>query len=178
MKKTGLRYGAYAGFFELICFVLTWIVIYLFKPGFGVQGYIGYASIISPLIFIYFGVRYYRDRVNNGGISFLRALQVGLLIVIVPALSFAIVETVYVELIDPKFYDNVYAQDIEQYRKVLPPAEFAIRLKEIKEELILDKNPVFNFLMMVLTISALGIIIALISSVLLMRRAKKEAVNE
>jgi hypothetical protein len=176
MKKGVLQYGAYAALFELLCFVLTWIIIYVFKPGFGVQGYIGYASIISPLIFIYFGMRYYRDRVNNGSISFLKALQVGLLIVIVPALSFAVVETVYVELIDPQFYDNVYAQDIAQYRKTLPPAEFAIRLKEIKQELILDKQPLFNFFMMVLTIGALGVIITLISSLLVMRRAKEETV--
>lgn len=122
-------------------------------------------------------MRYYRDEINNGRISFFKALQVGLLMVIIPALSFAIVETVYVELIDPKFYDNVYAQDIELYRKALPPAEFAIKLKEIKQELVLDKNPLFNFFMMVLTISAVGIIITVISSLLLVRRAKEETVK-
>jgi len=103
-------------------------------------------------------------------------LKVGLLIVIIPAISFAIVETVYVLVIDPKFYDNVYMKDMEQYRKTLPPAEFAIKLKEVKQALVLDKNPIYNFLMMILTIGALGIIISLISSLLLMRRVGKETV--
>jgi len=176
MKKIVLRFGGYAGLFEFICFALTWLFIYLFNPNFEVQGYIGYVAIISPLIFIYFGIRYCRDRVNNGSISFLQALKVGLLIVIIPAISFAIVETVYVLVIDPKFYDNVYMKDMEQYRKTLPPAEFAIKLKEVKQALVLDKNPIYNFLMMILTIGALGIIISLISSLLLMRRVGKETV--
>ena len=97
--------------------------------------------------------------------------------VIIPAISFAIVETVYVLVIDPKFYDTVYAKDIEQYRKTHSAVEFANKLKEAKQALVLDKNPLFNFLMMVLTIGALGIIVSLISSLLLMRRVKKETVS-
>jgi hypothetical protein len=174
MRKTILRYGSYAGLFEFIAFVLTWLVIYLLNAGHEFQGYIGYVSIISPLIFIYFGIRYYRDRVNNGSVTFLKALKIGLLIVIIPAVSFAIVETVYVLYIDPKFYENVAAYDISEYRKSLPPAEFAIKLKEIKQEITLNNNPLNNFTAMILYVGALGAIITLISSLLLMRKVKKE----
>jgi len=61
--------------------------------------------------------------------------------------------------------------------KTLPPAEFAVKLKAVKQELVLDKNPVYNFVMMVLTIGALGIIITVISSLALMPWAKKETVS-
>jgi Protein of unknown function (DUF4199) len=173
MKKIIIRYGLYSGFAELLFFVLTWLFIYVTKVGHDVQGNIGYISIICPLIFIYFGIRYYRDKVGGGTITFLKALKVGLLIVIIPAIMFAITETVYVEYIDPKFYETVTAYDIEQYRKTLSAADFAAKISEIKQQLVLDKNPFFNFSIMVMSIAALGTIITLISSVLLMRRAKK-----
>ena len=173
MKKTILRYGAYAALAELLTFVLCWVVIYFFKPGPDVQGNIGYVAIISPLIFVYFGIRYYRDVFNNGSISFLKAIKIGLLIVILPAVGYAIIETVYVLVIDPKFYDNIYSYQIEHYRKTLPPADFAIKLKEIKQQLVLDKNPLFNFSMMVLIIGALGIIVTLISALILKRKINK-----
>lgn len=173
MKKIILRYGTYAGIAELVCFALIWIFIYLTNVGHQVQGYIGYINIICPLLFVYFGARYYRDKVNNGSITFLKALQIGLLIVIIPALAFALVETIYVLYLDPKFYENLMAYDIAQYRKVLSPAQFALKLKEINQELKQDQNPIFNFTMMFFTIASSGVIVSLISSLLVMRRAKE-----
>src|SRR5476651_626916 len=115
MKKIILRYGAYAALAELVLFVLTWFVIWLFKPSHAVQGNIGWVDLLCPLLFIYFGVRYYRDKVNNGHLSFLEAVKVGLLITLIPAFAYAIIETVYVLYIDPKFYENLAKYDIEAY---------------------------------------------------------------
>jgi hypothetical protein len=177
MKKTILRYGVYAALAEFLTFVLCWVVIYFFKPGPDVQGNIGYVAIISPLIFVYFGIRYYRDVFNNGSISFLKAIKIGLLIVLLPAVGYALIETTYVLIIDPGFYENIYSYEIAEYRKTLPPAEFAIKLKEIKQQLVLDKNPLFNFAMMVLIIGAFGIIVTLISALILQRKSNKIAVS-
>jgi hypothetical protein len=172
MKKVILRYGGYAGLFELITFILTWLVIDITHVDHKVQGFIGYVTIISPLVFVYFGIRYFRDVVSNGSITFLKALWVGLLIVTIPTVSFAIIETVYVFIIDPKFYENIAAYDIEQYRKNLPPAQFAAKLAEIKQEMAFNNNPFYNFCGMILTIGALGTIVSLISSLLLMKKDK------
>lgn len=171
MKKVVIRYGAYAGLFELICFILTWLIIDITHVDHKVQGVIGWFTILCPMIFVYFGIRYYRDQFNDGYISFFQALKVGLLIVIIPTISFAIIETVYVLYIDPKFYDNIGAYDIAEYRKTLPPAEFAAKVKEIKQNLAMYKNPLYNFMGMIFTIGFLGIIAAIISALLLFRRA-------
>jgi hypothetical protein len=90
-----------------------------------------------------------------------------------PTISFAIIETVYVLYIDPKFYENISQYDIEQYRKVMPPAQFAIKAKEIKLQVESYKNPLYNFAGMIATIGALGTIVTIICSVLLFRREKK-----
>jgi hypothetical protein len=175
MKKVILRYGAYAGLFEFIFFVLVWIFLSLTTVNIDVQGTIGFVVVVLPLFFVYFGIRYYRDRLNNGYVSFLTALKIGLLIVTIPAVSYAIIETTYVLYIDPKFYENISVPEIAEYRKNLPPAEFAAKLKEIKEQLALEKNPLYNFSMMILIIVALGSIVTLISSAILARTAKSKA---
>ena len=176
MKKIILRYGIYAGIAEFVCFVVTWLIIDITNVDHKVQGFIGYVAIICPMVFVYFGIRYFRDQISSGGITFLKAVQVGLLIVIIPTISFAIIETVYVLYIEPNFYENVAAYDITQYRKKLSPVEFAAKLKEIKQQLALYKNPLYNFLGMILTIGALGIIATLISALLTMKRSKKQII--
>jgi hypothetical protein len=172
MKKIILRYGGYAALFELIFFVLTWLFIYVTNAGHKTQGYIGYVDIICPLLFVYFGIRYYRDHLNNGSITFMKALGLGLLIIIVPAAAFGIIETVYVLYIDPKFYETVGAYDLEQYHKTLSPAAYALKVKEAQQQLALEKSPVYNFIAMFLTIGSVGVIMTVISSAMLMRKAK------
>jgi len=173
MKKVVLRFGAWSALFEFICFVLIWLVIDITHIDHDTQGTIGWINLLCPLIFVYFGIRYYRDRVNGGYISFLKALKVGLLIVIIPAVSFAIIESVYVLVINPKFYETIANYDIEQYRKVLSPAQFAAKVKEIKQEVTLNNNPFYNFFGMVLMIGALGSIVTLVSALLLFRKPGK-----
>src|SRR5471030_2432798 len=173
MKKVVLRFGAWSSLLMFIFFVLTWLVIGLTKVDHKIQGAIGYVAIICPLLFVYFGIRYYRDRVNTGHITFLQALKIGLLICILPTISFAIIETVYVLYIYPHFYKNTAKYDIEQYRKAVSPEKFAIKLKQIQENLELYKSPLFNFGGMILTIGSLGTIVTVISSLFLMRREKK-----
>jgi Protein of unknown function (DUF4199) len=175
MKKVVLRFGAWSSLFMLIFFVLTWLVIDISHVEHDVQGDIGYVAIICPLLFVYFGIRYYRDKVNGGSISFLTALKLGMLIIILPTISFAIIETVYVFYIDPKFYENLAAYDLEQCRKVLSPAQYALKLKEVNDGLQWDKSLINNFGGMILTIGALGSVVSVFSSLLVMRKAKKVA---
>src|ERR1700748_1498685 len=159
MKKIILRFGAYAALLELIIFLLIWVAIWLFNPSHEVQGYIGWVNLLCPLLFVYFGIRYYRDRVNGGNITFIQAIKMGLLIVILPAVAFAIIETTYVLYINPQFYENLSKYDIEQYRKVLPSQQFAIKLNQIHQQIESEKNPLFNFTAMFFTVGALGIIV-------------------
>lgn len=176
MKKIVLRYGTYAGLAELLIFVLIYVVIALFKPSHQVQGYIGWVNLLCPLLFVYFGMRYYRDVANNGALTFLEALKIGLLIVIIPAIAFGVVETVFVTWIEPDFYKTIAQHDLEAYRKALSPAEFAIKAKQIEANLKANQNPVTNFIFTSVMIAALGIFATLISAVLLFKKGKNVSV--
>ncbi|MCR8556369.1 DUF4199 domain-containing protein [Mucilaginibacter sp. BJC16-A38] len=178
MKKIIVRYGLYAGIGEFVTFVLVWLIIDITGIGHKAQGAIGYVAIICPMVFVYFGIRYYRDRVNNGSISFLQALKVGMLIIVIPAVSYSIIETVYVIYIDPHFYERIYQFQVEEYRKVLPPTQYAAKVREIKQQVDSFKNPVFNFFGMILTMAALGTISAVISALLTFRRPKGESLAD
>jgi len=172
MKKIVLRYGVYAGLAELLIFIGIYIVIALFNPSHEVQGYIGWVNLLCPLLFVYFGIRYYRDKENNGALGFLEAIKIGLLIVIIPAIAFGIVETVFVTWIEPDFYKQIARHDLEAYRKTLPPAEFAIKAKQLEANTKAYQNPLTNFIFTALMIAALGIFATLISAVLLFKREK------
>ena len=97
MKKAILRYGTYAALWEFLAFVLVWLLLTFVRVSPSFQGTLGWVCILCPLMFVYFGIRYYRDQQNNGSISFGKALQIGLIMILIPAVVYAIVETVYVE---------------------------------------------------------------------------------
>lgn len=173
MKKIILRFGTYAAIGELLTFFLVWLLLTLVQIDLKVQGTISWFVIISPLIFVFFGIKHYRDNVNNGTVSFLKGLQIGLLMIFIPAIAYAIIETVYVIYLNPDFYANIARHELEDFRKTLSPAQFAAKQQEINQELERNKNPVYNFSIMVIVIYVLGVIITVLSALLLQRKTAK-----
>ena len=177
MKKAVLRFGTYSALAELLSFVACWLILSVSHLSIGAQGNLGWAAILCPLIFIYFGVRYYRDRVGDGSISFLYALKIGLLITIIPSLFYALIETIYVTLIDPKFYENIYLKELEVYRTTLSAAKYAAKVKALNEEMAMNNNPLYNFSAITLFIAACGAIVSLVCALILCRRPKPQIVS-
>ncbi|WP_295801542.1 DUF4199 domain-containing protein [Mucilaginibacter sp.] len=177
MKKIVWRYGLYAGIGEFVTFVLVWLLIDITHVSHKIQGGIGYIAILCPMVFVYFGIRYYRDVMSGGSISFLRALKIAMLIITIPAVSYSIIETVYVIYIDPHFYENIASYDLGEYRKIMSPAQYAAKVKEVNAQLIMLKNPWMNFMGMIATMAALGTISAVISALLAFRKSPKVDVS-
>jgi len=173
MKKTVWRYGLYAGLGEFVTFVLVWLLIYITHISQKTQGNIGYVAILCPMVFVYFGIRYYRDVVNGGRISFLQALKIGMLIITIPAISYSIIETVYVIYIDPHFYENIARYDLNEYRKIMSATQYAAKVKEANTQTQMLKNPGINFTLMIATMAAWGTISAVISALLAFRKSPK-----
>jgi hypothetical protein len=173
MKKVVLRYGGYAALGELVTFVAVWALLTLVQIDIKVQGTISWFVIISPLVFVYFGIKYYRDNLNGGSVTFLKALQIGLLMILIPAVAYAIIETVYVLYINPDFYANIARHEMEEFRETLSSTDFAAKMKEVNQQLEMDKNPAYNFSIMVLIIYALGTVVVVLSSLLLFRKTAK-----
>ena len=163
MKNPIIRNGVYSGIFMLALFVIA----YFIGGDFGMQEIIGYLSILISLVFVFLGIKQYRDEMGNGNISFGKALQVGLLITLVPAIVFGLYNLFYIEFIDPNFIDNYYADALAQQKASLSPEEFKIKAAEIEEEKASFGSPLIQFGAMASTVFLMGVVVSIISSFIL-----------
>lgn len=167
MKKTILRYGLYGAITICILFLLAW---YLGKGlSYTGQEVIGYVSMVIALGFVYFGIKHYRDKENQGMVSFKKALIIGILISLITALAFGALDVIYVEFINPEFATDYYAHMVGEMKNSLSADEFEVKLAEMESQKELFANPLFSFVIMALTVFVIGFIISLISSLILQR---------
>lgn len=170
MKSTVKKFGIYSSTLLIILFSFSFLIEDYMN--YTISEVFGYVSIILALSVIYFGIKSYRDTINNGIISFSKALTLGLLISICAAITFGLINVIYTEYINPDFINEYYAHYVEQFRENLDPAEFEEKLKELESEKELFKNPFIGFTVMALTALIIGFIISLISGLILQRKSK------
>jgi hypothetical protein len=168
MKKTVLRFGLYGAITICILFLLGWFVGK--NLGYSAQEIIGYASMIVSLGFVYLGIKHFRDKENSGQVSFKKALTIGVMISLITALAFGIIDIIYIEFLNPDFTADYYAHIVEDLKVTLPEEELGARLAEIEAEKEMFSNPLLSFLLMALTVFIIGFIISLISSLVLQRK--------
>ncbi|MBW1298481.1 DUF4199 domain-containing protein [Aquimarina litoralis] len=168
MKNTVVRYGIYGAITIAILFLLA---LTLGKDlSYSAQEVIGYTSMVVSLLFVFFGIKHYRDHENNGVVSFGKALLIGILISLFAALAFGIIDVIYIMYINPDFAAEYYGHMVEQMRTTLSEEEFKIKLAELEAEKELFSSPVMNFLLMSFTVLIIGFIISLISGLILQRK--------
>lgn len=168
MKKTALRYGLLSGLTILVLFLATFL-IFGKDQNYGVSEIVGYSIIVLSMLFVFFGIKHYRDHENNGAISFGTGLKLGVLIVLIPAIVFGLYNVLYVAVIDPEFTEKYYSAEIERLRSTLPPADFEKQKANMESQKQMFSNPMFNFLLMFLTVFVIGVIVSVISSLVLRR---------
>ena|ERR1700733_11368927 len=176
MKKAISRFGLYGALTEVLFFFVSLIIAGVTKANYEVLKINCYPAIMISLSFTYFGIRYYRDNINGGIITFYKALTIGSLIVLIPAVCFAFSDTIYNTVLDPHFYKHFEIDKIKQLRQTVPAAEFPVKVKTLKEQLDFYKNPVANFTVMFLTVGAMGIVVTLISAFALKRKSNKPVI--
>ncbi|HYE56844.1 MAG TPA: DUF4199 domain-containing protein [Chitinophagaceae bacterium] len=169
MKKTVLRYGLLASVTVVGLFVFGFTV--LRKMGYESQEVYGYTSMVLALLFVFFGIRHYRDKVNNGVLSFGKGMKVGTLIVLIPALAFGIFDVLYVLVFNPEFFDQYMEHQLKSMKETMSAAEFEVAAKQLAVQQEMFSNPLITFTVMFLTVFMIGIIVTVISS-LILRRAR------
>lgn len=128
---------------------------------------LGYATMIIALSLVFFGVKSYRD--NNGGhITFLKGLQVGILISIICGVCYAGSWELYYRGSGKEFlqkYTTHYLDQMKQEGK----SEAEIELARVEQEKFMQlyKNFFIRFAMTLMEILPVGIIVTLLSAALL-----------
>ncbi|WP_067031549.1 DUF4199 domain-containing protein [Allomuricauda sp. CP2A] len=168
MKKTVLRFGLYGSITICVLFLISWFV--LDGLPYSTQEVLGYVSMILALGFVFFGIKQYRDKENDGKVSFKKALLIGVLISLITALVFGILDVFYTEVLNPDFMSEYYNQSVETMKASLPADEFEAKLTEMESQKELFSNPLFSFALMAMTVFAIGFIISLLSALVLQRK--------
>lgn len=172
MKKAVLRYGLYSGLFILVLFSLEMTV---FKS-FGQTEIAGYTAIVLSLCFIYFGLRYYRDKQNGGTLSFGQGLKIGMLITLFPAVCFGFFDVIYSNVIDPGFYARYTERGIANLKATVPAGKFEAQAAAFREQMAFWSKPWADFLLMFLTVAIVGLIITILATFMLKKKAVTQPV--
>lgn len=168
MKATVLKYGIRSAITIAVLFLLA---LTLGKNlDYGLQEVIGYTSMVLSLVFVFFGIKHYRNYENNGVVSFGKALLIGILITLFAALAFGIIDLIYIKYINPDFTTEYYTRSVEELKNSLSGAELEAKLAKMESQKELFMNPYMSFLLMSFTVFLIGFIISLISSLILQRK--------
>lgn len=170
MKKTVARFGLFSGIVIVVLFFLSWM-IFRNDTEYGIREVFGYASIVISLLFVFFGIKHYRDKENGGRLSFGKGMKVGVLITLVPALMFGLFNALYVVVLNPDFMKTYYSHYLAEMQKTMTPDKFELARAEMEKEWAMFSNPVISSFVMFLTVFIIGVIITVISSFILKRNA-------
>jgi len=173
VKKTILSFGLISGAIISLMMALT----VPFQDKIGHSYIVGYATIVLSLLLSFFGIRSYRDNVQNGHISFGRAFVVGLSITVISCLCYvATWEIIYYNFM-PDFMDK-YGAHILQKMQASGATAAAIQQKseEINKLKVMYKNPLFNAAITFIEPFPVGLVITLVSAAILRKKPQSPAV--
>lgn len=177
MKKNILLFGSISGIIITTIGIVT-ATICNNNPEYESNDVLGYAAIIVAFSLIFFGIKNFRDRQNNGSITFAQAFKAGFLMALVASTMYVAIWLFYYYIFIPGFFDQ-YVQHIlyEAKLKGLTEGEIAEKAKEMAEYKELYKNPLFVILLSYTEVLPIATVIALISAFILRRKPGLEAAN-
>jgi len=153
MKSTVIKYGLYGLLTGLIIFTLH-LVLGINNLDYSTNEILGYVSIFLSLSFVFFGIKHYRDKVNNCMITLGKAIAIGILISILVGVGIAIADFIYTKFIDPSFFSN--------YEQIL--------IEQGREDEIFEMTSTTAAIFMFVLVTIIGFIISLISGLILQRK--------
>ena len=175
MKKIVLTFGLISGAVSALLMFST--VPFVDQIGFDKGVIVGYTAIVLSFLFVFFGIRSYRENVGGGTITFGRAFAVGILISLISSICYVIAwEIIYFNFM-PDFLDKYGAHMVEKMR-ASNASQQAIdaTIQQMKDFKRMYGNPLINAAMTFAEPFPIGLIITLISSAILRkkRRASKQ----
>jgi cytoskeletal protein RodZ len=171
MKRIVLTYGLIAG---VIVGSMILITMPMYQSGtlnFDNGELLGYTTMTIALSLIFFGIKTHRDKNLSGEISFWKATQVGLLIMLVAGVVYALSWEVSYRNIGEEFTAKMTQHYIDEMKEdgatEQELAEAKARWESFGE---MYKNPIVRFGVTVMEITPVGVILTLLSAALLSRR--------
>lgn len=174
MKKIILICGLIAGFISS-----AWAIFYISISETHADmenGMIyGYTAMIIGFSFIFVGVKNYRDKHNDGLITFGKAFKIGFYITLIASTVYVVAWLIDYYYFIPDFIDDYIVHTLKKMKTdgatQLQLDAKAAEMNEFKE---MYQNPLFNAMVTYTEIMPPGLIISLISAAILKKNAKPE----
>ena len=170
MKRNILIFGLVLG--AILCVNMVYMVNLCYNnPDFKPYDILGYAAIVVIFSLIFFGIRNYRNKQNGGVISFGKAFKTGFLIALVGSTMYVVVWIFYYYLFVPDFLDK-YIPHVLKEAANKGDAALAAKTSEMENFKEMYKNPLFVILITYSEVLPVGLIVALVSSLILKKKNK------
>ena len=175
MKKNIIIYGLIAGI--IVSFLMLFTLNY-YSHCEGAVDYnrsmlIGYASMLIAFSLVFVGIRNYRDKYNNGVISFGKAFKIGIMIVLIASTIYVVAWLIDYFFFIPDFMEKYSAHTLDKLKASgASQVEINKQALEMANYGRMYKNPFFNAVMTYMEILPVGLIVTLISALILKRKAQ------
>jgi hypothetical protein len=146
------------------------------NPAVETNDVLGYVAMVVVFSLIFFGIRNYRNKELNGVISLGQAFKTGALIAFVGSTMYVVVGLFYYYFFAPGFLDK-YTEHvmIEAARSGATATELAAKKEEMAQFKVMYRNPLFAILISYAEVLPVGLVVALISSLILKRKGEAVA---
>jgi len=174
MKKTVLIFGLLSGSISIATMLAS--LRLEDKIGFDKGAIIGYTVLVLSALFIFFGVRSYRENVGGGRLTFGRGFAVGILITLISSACYVGTwEIVYFNFMTG--FAEKYAAHMEQSAKASGASQQKIdeRVREAKQFKKMYDNPVINVGLTFMEIFPVGLVVTLVSAGILRKKDDRPA---
>jgi hypothetical protein len=173
MKRNILVFGSISG---IIVGTLMALSLFWANQGHDINEgmLLGYASMVIALSLIYVGVRNFRDKYNDGVISFGKALKLALGITLIASTIYVAVWLVEFYVFIPDFMDKYTAAHVQQIKAGgLSPVNLQKQVADMEHMRdVYDRNPLVVVLYTYLEIVPVGLIISLLTALMLKRKQR------
>lgn len=169
MRKVVLLYGGISGGVIIVSIIGT-LTVWHSPQGSNVSEWLGYLIMVIALSSMFFGIKSYRDNHLGGVIRFRTALSVGLLITLVASCAYVGVWELYLATSGQNFIESYTSAHLERLKRDGADEE---RLTAARAEMdnlkALYANPLTRMAVTCVEIAPVGVVVALICSLILKR---------
>ena len=170
MKKVVLTFGFLSGAVAAVMMFMT--LPFAERIGFDRSIIVGYTTIVISMLFVYFGVRSYRDNVLGGHMTFGRGFTAGLLIAVISSLCYVAAWLVMFYGFMPEFGTQYAAYLVDSARaNGGSQAEIDAAIKQGEQAQEMLANPLINAAVSFTEPFPVGLLVALISAAVLKRKS-------
>lgn len=178
MKKNILIFGLISGLIVSVMLAFSTLSCYS-KKDFSGNMVLGFTVMILAFSFIFIGIKNYRDKFNNGVVSFGKAFNIGLMIALIGSTLYVVTWLIVYYNFIPDFIE-VYTVHVLNETKAAgaSAAELAKQTSQMNNYKEMYKSPIGVILLTYMEILPVGLIITILSALILKRSAPKLTSNQ